>query len=163
LKGYNYSPFRADPMFDSLEENVRYPLRGKGLKISTFEEVLTKFRGKKINIEMKDYNKKVADILYKKLFPFLDDPSLFVVSSKSIYNLERIRALSNYTIATSICENEVTPFAVTTVLFINKIYHTIFGLQASIHQIPAYGHFFYFHISYFFIFFLFIFFSKLVD
>ena len=126
-------------MFDRLKDDLKYPLRGKSITIPTLEEFLTKFKGRKINIEIKDHSVKVADILYRKLVPFLDDPLLFVVSSKCFACLERIRFLSNYTIATSICEKEVTPFAVTTTLFINKIYHTFFPLKSSIHQIPAQG------------------------
>eukprot|EP01091_Cochliopodium_minus_P012262 TRINITY_DN3683_c0_g1_i1.p1 TRINITY_DN3683_c0_g1~~TRINITY_DN3683_c0_g1_i1.p1 ORF type:complete len:254 (+),score=49.30 TRINITY_DN3683_c0_g1_i1:59-820(+) len=136
--GYHYSPFSLDPSFPNIkDEKVKYPLRGKGLKIPTLEEYLGKFKGVRTNIEIKDKNVLAAKLLYKKLAPYLDKPHLFVISSKWIDCLNTFRKLTNYTVGTSICEDEVVPFAVSTFLSFNKLYHTFYPLQSSIHQIPV--------------------------
>ncbi len=115
------------------DEGQTYPYRSQGVRIPTLDEVLTTFPQMKFNIEIKQVEPSIADLLCETLrIHSLTERTL--VASFHPTAMNEFRAACPE-VATSMVEDEIRPFFVMNLLFLGGLYRP----PGAAFQVPEYS------------------------
>eukprot|EP00698_Gefionella_okellyi_P001331 TRINITY_DN11271_c0_g1_i1.p1 TRINITY_DN11271_c0_g1~~TRINITY_DN11271_c0_g1_i1.p1 ORF type:complete len:375 (-),score=62.84 TRINITY_DN11271_c0_g1_i1:65-1189(-) len=126
----------------STNRGESFPLRGRGIQIPAFEEVLQQFPQAHINIEIKPDDIAVADSLADDLrrFSTSEHPieKRVIVGSRWCTVMKHFRSLMP-TVSTSACEKEATAFVLLQLVGLQYLWKSIVAAPLpSVFQIPAF-------------------------
>lgn len=127
--GYHYS-----------NKDAEYPFRGlHEQKIPLFDELLKEFKGKPMNIEIKENENQVAEMLLQKLHEHLNEEEIsnVIVASRWCEVMDHFRSISENKIATSACEKEAMYFLISTKFGLHKLLYSFLQPKAVVYQIPT--------------------------
>lgn len=128
--GYRYSP----------DGGKTFPFRGlKKHSIPLLDDVLTTFKSTNMNIEIKENEPLIADMLWTKLQANLRarDIQNVIVASRWCEVLQHFREITQGKVATSACEKEAMTFLLSSMFGLHKWIYAYTDPAPVVYQIPT--------------------------
>jgi hypothetical protein len=146
--GYHYSPERTEYQHakghtdydESVESKISHPFRGTGVgRVPLFSEFMATFSRTYKNVEIKENENQVADMVLAELRrvnptnPFEN----VVISSRWCEVLEYVRLTTDDQVATGACEREGIVFFLLAKLRLSNLYFSLVQPKNQVYQMPT--------------------------